>query len=72
MGAVLVEKAKDSKEDNACDNREVVLVDDLEEIEHEPKNGGTGELAGRRIERDAKECEECVEELIEESEQRNT
>lgn len=72
MCAVLVAQAKYGEENDACDNRESVLVDGPEEIEREFEHGATGELAGRRVEGDAEECEDGVKELVEQGEQRNT
>ena len=64
--AILIEETKGSKEADACNNHEAVLVDGLEHGEHESKSGAAGELAGGRGKGDAENGEDGVEELVEE------
>ena len=69
MMPILIEETDDSEEGGDRDNREAVLVDDLEDREHEIEDGTAGGLTGWRLKSDLQEGEKYAEEQEEKREE---
>ena len=69
MMPILIEETDDSEEGGDRDNREAVLVDDLEDREHEVEDGTAGGLTGWRLKSDLQEGEKYAEEQEEKREE---